>query len=50
MCYSEFVDIIHDIDEMDADVITFEAARSDLGILEALKENAFRTEVGPWCL
>lgn len=47
MCYSEFADIIHDIDNMDADVITFEASRSDLTILDVLKENNFRTEVGP---
>jgi 5-methyltetrahydropteroyltriglutamate--homocysteine methyltransferase len=47
MCYSEFTDIIKDIDDMDADVITFEASRSDLDILDALKENNFRTEVGP---
>ena len=30
MCYSEFSDIIPAIDDMDADVITFEASRSDL--------------------
>lgn len=47
MCYSEFSDIIRDIDDMDADVITFEASRSDLTILDVLKENNFRTEVGP---
>ncbi len=47
MCYSEFTDIIPSIDNMDADVITFEASRSDLHILSALKENNFRTEVGP---
>ncbi len=47
MCYSEFSDIIRDIDGMDADVITFEAAKSDLSILRALRENGFRTEVGP---
>lgn len=47
MCYSEFTDIIPAIDAMDADVITFEASRSDLQILDALKENYFRTEVGP---
>ncbi len=47
MCYSEFTDIISAIDNMDADVITFEASRSDLQILDALKENNFRTEVGP---
>ena len=32
---------------MDADVITFEASRSDLLILDSLAENHFRTEVGP---
>ena len=32
---------------MDADVITFEASRSDLLILDALRENHFETEVGP---
>ncbi|MBR3056881.1 MAG: 5-methyltetrahydropteroyltriglutamate--homocysteine S-methyltransferase [Clostridiales bacterium] len=47
MCYSEFTDIIPAIDSMDADVITFEASRSDLLILDALKENHFKTEVGP---
>ncbi len=47
MCYSEFADIIRDIDDMDADVITFEASRSDMTILDVLKENNFRTEVGP---
>ena len=47
MCYSEFTDIIPSIDAMDADVITFEASRSDLQILDSLKENNFKTEVGP---
>ena len=47
MCYSEFTDIIPAIDDMDADVITFEASRSDLLILDALKKYDFKTEVGP---
>ena len=47
MCYSEFGDIIRDIDSMDADVISFEASRSDLRILDDLKAAEFRTEVGP---
>lgn len=47
MCYSEFTDIIAAIDDMDADVITFEASRSDLQILNSLRENHFETEVGP---
>ena len=47
MCYSEFTDIIAAIDDMDAAVITFEASRSDLQILDSLRENHFETEVGP---
>ncbi|MFZ2803317.1 MAG: 5-methyltetrahydropteroyltriglutamate--homocysteine S-methyltransferase [Lactococcus chungangensis] len=47
MCYSEFTDIISAIDAMDADVISFEASRSDLSILDALQANGFRTQNGP---
>jgi len=47
MCYSEFADIIHEIDAMDADVITFEASRSDLELIDTLQRSGFRTEVGP---
>ena len=47
MCYSEFEDIVKAIDDMDADVITFEASRSELSILDFLKNNNFETEVGP---
>lgn len=46
MCYSEFADIIEEIDEMDADVIYFEASRSKLSILESLKAKEFETQVG----
>ncbi|EFA23617.1 5-methyltetrahydropteroyltriglutamate--homocysteine S-methyltransferase [Bifidobacterium gallicum] len=47
MCYSEFNDIIRDIDAMDADVISFEASRGDLVVLDAIQESAFETEAGP---
>jgi len=47
MCYSEFEEIVTDIDNMDADVISFEASRSKLTIIDALKANRFETEVGP---
>ncbi|HZG58696.1 5-methyltetrahydropteroyltriglutamate--homocysteine S-methyltransferase [Paenibacillus sp.] len=47
MCYSEFADMIRDIDDMDADVITLEASRSALAVLEPLRGSGFRTEVGP---
>ncbi len=47
MCYSEFDEIIKDIDAMDADVISFEASRSNLSIIDKLKKDNFRTAVGP---
>lgn len=47
MCYSEFEDILSDIDNMDADVISFEASRSNLSIIKVLKAQQFKTEVGP---
>ncbi|AEF16909.1 MULTISPECIES: 5-methyltetrahydropteroyltriglutamate--homocysteine S-methyltransferase [Thermoanaerobacterium] len=47
MCYSEFSDIIKEIESMDVDVISIEAARSDFSILDLFKENNFKPEVGP---
>ena len=47
MCYSEFGDIIKAIDDMDADVISIEAARSDFSLLDFLRENNFKLEIGP---
>ena len=47
MCYSEFGEIVKDIEAMDADVISFEASRSNLAIVDALKEAGFCTQVGP---
>lgn len=47
MCYSEFTDIIPAIQNMDADVISFEASRSNLEILDALQKEHFKLQVGP---
>jgi 5-methyltetrahydropteroyltriglutamate--homocysteine methyltransferase len=47
MCYSEFAGIIPEIEALDADVFTFEAARSDLSILDALNASGFRMGTGP---
>jgi len=47
MCYSEFTDIIPAIEQMDADVISFEASRSNLTILDELQAQHFKTQVGP---
>lgn len=47
MCYSEFEDIIDDIEAMDPDVISFEASRSDLSLLDVLNRVDFQPQVGP---
>ncbi|WP_203623744.1 5-methyltetrahydropteroyltriglutamate--homocysteine S-methyltransferase [Lacticaseibacillus sp. 866-1] len=47
MCYSEFGDIIEAIDALDADVISFEAARADMTLLDVLHDVHFETHVGP---
>ncbi len=47
MCYSEFEEIAGDIDAMDADVISFEAARSAQAILTSIAESGLRARVGP---
>lgn len=47
MCYSEFAEIIKEIDQMDADVISFEASRSSLQLIDVLNDNHFKTKVGP---
>ena len=36
-----------EIDAMDADVISFEASRSDLALIDVLQESGFQTDVGP---
>ncbi len=47
MCYSEFNDIIHTIEAMDADVISIETARSGNRLLKIFKEVGYAQEVGP---
>jgi len=47
MCYSEFNDIIEAIGAMDADVITIEASRSDMELLQAFQEYDYPNEIGP---
>jgi 5-methyltetrahydropteroyltriglutamate--homocysteine methyltransferase len=47
MCYSEFKEIIKEIEALDADVFTFEAARSDLSLLVTLNASGFRMQTGP---
>ncbi|MDN5869829.1 MAG: 5-methyltetrahydropteroyltriglutamate--homocysteine S-methyltransferase, partial [Nitrococcus sp.] len=47
MCYSEFNDIIEAIAKLDADVITIEASRSDMELLEAFAKFDYPNEIGP---
>jgi len=46
MCYSEFGDIIHAIEGLDADVISLEAARSGAGVLAAFRKAGYRRDIG----
>ena len=47
MCYSEFNDIINNIADMDADVITIETSRSQMELLNAFEKFEYPNEVGP---
>lgn len=47
MCYSEFNDIIEAIAAMDADVISIEASRSHMEILDIFKTFKYPNQIGP---
>jgi len=47
MCYSEFNDIIANIADMDADVITIECSRSQMELLDAFADFKYPNEIGP---
>lgn len=47
MCYSEFNDIIENIADMDADVITIECSRSQMELLNAFADFKYPNEIGP---
>ncbi|MDR6486282.1 5-methyltetrahydropteroyltriglutamate--homocysteine methyltransferase [Chryseobacterium vietnamense] len=47
MCYSEFNDIIENIADMDADVITIECSRSQMELLNAFADFRYPNEIGP---
>ena len=47
MCYSEFSDIMRQIQEMDADVLLIETARSKMELLEDWKRTGYQNEIGP---
>ncbi len=47
MCYSEFNDIIEEIGRMDADVLSIEASRSQLELLDTFVTYHYPNEIGP---
>ncbi|MGH3324539.1 MAG: 5-methyltetrahydropteroyltriglutamate--homocysteine S-methyltransferase, partial [Streptomyces sp.] len=47
MCYAEFGDIVSAIDDLDADVISLEAARSHMQVADELATVGYPREVGP---
>ena len=47
MCYAEFNEIIESIAAMDADVISIEASRSNMELLEVFKRFAYPNDIGP---
>jgi len=47
MCYSEFNDIIQNIADMDADVITIETSRSQMELLDVFADFKYPNEIGP---
>ncbi|BBA96217.1 putative tetrahydropteroyltriglutamate methyltransferase [Actinacidiphila reveromycinica] len=47
MCYAEFGDIVRAIDDLDADVISLEAARSHMRVAAELAGHGYPREAGP---
>ncbi|PWI42660.1 5-methyltetrahydropteroyltriglutamate--homocysteine S-methyltransferase [Streptomyces sp. ICBB 8177] len=47
MCYAEFGDIVQAIDDLDADVISLEAARSHMQVARELAVHGYPREAGP---
>ncbi|WP_406358325.1 5-methyltetrahydropteroyltriglutamate--homocysteine S-methyltransferase [Streptomyces sp. NBC_01635] len=47
MCYAEFGDIVQAIDDLDADVISLEAARSRMQVARELAAHGYPREAGP---
>ena len=47
MCYSEFNDVIENIADMDADVISIECSRANMELLKAFKDFDYPNEIGP---
>lgn len=47
MCYAQLADVVDALDELEVDVVSFEAARSHMALLGALRGAGYQGGVGP---
>jgi 5-methyltetrahydropteroyltriglutamate--homocysteine methyltransferase len=47
MCYAQLGDIVDALEDLDVDVVSFEAARSHMGLVGDVERSAYRGGVGP---
>jgi 5-methyltetrahydropteroyltriglutamate--homocysteine methyltransferase len=47
MCYAELGDIVDVLDELDVDVLSFEAARSNMAVVDVMQRASYQGGVGP---
>jgi 5-methyltetrahydropteroyltriglutamate--homocysteine methyltransferase len=47
MCYAELGDIVEVLEELDVDVLSFEAARSDMAAVDVLRRASYQGGAGP---
>jgi 5-methyltetrahydropteroyltriglutamate--homocysteine methyltransferase len=47
MCYAELGDIVDALDQLDVDVLSFEAARSDMTVVDVLRHASYQGGAGP---
>jgi 5-methyltetrahydropteroyltriglutamate--homocysteine methyltransferase len=47
MCYAELGDIVDVLNELDVDVLSFEAARSDMAVVDVLQRASYQGGAGP---
>ena len=47
MCYADYASILDALVRMDADVLTIETARSDMGVLAAFAASGYQNQLGP---
>jgi len=46
-CYSDFGDIFPSIQRLDADVISIEASKSDMKLIQTFKQYGYSNQIGP---